>query len=70
MTNQLRAYLDNQAQEFENSVRQALEIAGGDAMAAVRALVIANVFLHEEDERLRAQIRPAFARGRMKKAAS
>ena len=69
MTEQLRAYLDEQAQALDDSVRQALEICNGDAMSALRAVLIANEFLQEENERLRGQISTGFARGRDRKPA-
>ena len=67
MNDQLRAFLNKQADELAENVRQALEMANGDAMAAVRALVIANNFLHEENERLRAQVSSGFTRGQARK---
>jgi hypothetical protein len=65
---ELRAHFDKQAQEFEGAVNQA--IANGDAMAAIRTLVVANIFLHEENERLRTQISSGYMRGQTNKAAS
>jgi hypothetical protein len=67
---ELRAHFDKQAQEFEDAVNQALAIANGDAMAAVRTLVVANIFLHEENERLRTKISSGYMRGQTNKAAS
>ena len=68
MTDGLRAYLDKQAQEFAQSVQQALGACGGDPMSALRALVIANKFLMEENERLKAQASAGFGAGRGKQA--
>lgn len=67
MNDPLRTTSDEQAFELEESVRQALEITNGDAIRALRAAVIANGFLHEENERLRAKISTGFTRGRVKK---
>jgi regulator of replication initiation timing len=67
---ELRAHFDKQAQEFAEAVNQALAIAHGDAMAAVRTLVVANIFLHEENERLRTQISSGYMHGQTNKAAS
>jgi hypothetical protein len=67
---ELRAHFGKQAREFEEAVNQALAIANGDAMAAVRTLVVANIFLHEENERLRTQISSGYMRGQTNKAAS
>jgi hypothetical protein len=66
MNDQLRAYFDERAHELDESVRQALEITNGDAIGALRAVLIANTFLHEENERLRAKISMGFTRGRVK----
>lgn len=68
MNEQLRTYLDEQAAELDESVRQALEVAHGNAIAALRAVLIANIFLHEENERLRAKISMGFTRGRVPKS--
>lgn len=67
MNDRLRAYFDGQAHALAESVRQALEIAHGDAVAALRTVMIANIFLHEENERLRQQISTGFTRGGLKK---
>jgi regulator of replication initiation timing len=67
MNDQLRSYLNEQATELDQSVHQVLEIAGGNVMAALRTVVIANIFLHEENEQLRARISKGFTRGRVKK---
>lgn len=69
MTEQLRAYFDEQATALDESVRQALEICGGDAVAALRAALIANAFLQEEIEAIKQQVSTGFARGRVRKPA-
>ena len=58
MNQQLREYFDTQAQELENAVQQALQACGGDPMSALRSLVIANTFLMEENEQLKAPTTP------------
>lgn len=70
MNHQLRTYFDEQAGELDETVRQALEVANGNAIAALRAVLIANIFLHEENERLRAKISIGFTRGRVPKSRS
>ena len=67
MTDELRGYLDAQAKTIENGVRLALAACGGDAIDALRAAIIANTFLMEENERLRAQISAGFTRGQVKR---
>jgi hypothetical protein len=67
MNDQLRAYLDEQAHDLDESVRQALEITNGDPIGALRAVLIANTFLHEENVGLRAKISMGFTRGGVKK---
>ncbi len=69
MNQQLKAYLDEQAQAVDEDVRQALEICDGDAIRALRITLLANAFLHEENERLKGQISSGFARGRVRKPA-
>jgi hypothetical protein len=51
-------------------VEQALQISQGGPMAAIKALVVANTFLSDENERLRAQISTGYVRCHPKKAAS
>jgi hypothetical protein len=65
---QLRAYFDEQAQMVDDDVREAIEIAGGDVTRALRAALIANTFLIEENERLKTQISQGFTRGKNSKA--
>lgn len=67
MNDRLRAYFGGQANALEESVRQALEITHGDALAALRTVIIANTFLQEENERLRQQISTGFTRGGLRK---
>ena len=67
MSDALRVYFDKQAEEFEQRVQQALSACGGDPMYTVRALVIANTFLMEENERLKSQISTGFDRCQTRK---
>jgi hypothetical protein len=64
MNEQLRIYLNDQMQAVDDDVRQAIELAEGDVMRALRISLIANAFLSEENERLKAQISTGFARRR------
>lgn len=64
MNQQLRAYLDEQAQAVDDDVCQAIELAGGDPVVALRITLIANTFLMDENERLKAQVSKGFARVR------
>jgi hypothetical protein len=54
-----------QRDDLEADVQAAIEACGGDARAAVRALVIANAFLEARCERMRSFISPGFARGKL-----
>jgi hypothetical protein len=64
----VRAYLDEQAQKFDEDVREAIELAGGDITRALRATLIANTFLIEENERLKAMISAGFVRSKATKS--
>jgi hypothetical protein len=57
MNQQLRAYLDNEAQAVDDEVRQALELTKGNAIDALRTTLIANAFLEAEVERLTAEVK-------------
>jgi hypothetical protein len=59
----LKAYLDDQAEELENDVRQAIALAGGDAIQALRITLIANAFTHES-ELLQAHVSKGFVRSK------
>lgn len=52
MTDAFRAYFDQQEQEFDQAVRNAIAACDGDLATVLRAAVIANTFLIEENERL------------------
>jgi len=69
MNDQLRAHLDEQANELDDSVAQTLTITNGDAMAALRASLIAVSFMQEEIDGLKSQVSTGFTRGRVKKPA-
>jgi len=53
--------LDDQADEVEEDVRQAVALAGGNVTDALR---IANAFLTEEVERLKKQVSKGYSRGK------
>ena len=56
------------AEELEMATDQAVEACGGDAWAAVRALLVANAGLEEEVARLQARVSAGYARGRVRRA--
>jgi hypothetical protein len=62
MNQQLRAYLDEQAQAVDEDVRQAVDLAGGDPIVALRITLIANAFLLEENDWLKNQVSTGFTR--------
>ena len=64
MNQQLKTYLDEQAQAVDDDVRLALELCNGNAIQALRTTLIANAFLCEENEQLKAQVSKGFARKR------
>ena len=68
MNEQLRAYLDEQAQAVDDDVRQALELCDGDAIRALRITLIANEFLQEENDKLKRQVSPGYRRRKKVKA--
>ena len=63
MTEQLRAYLSKQMQAVDDDVRQAIELADGDVTRALRITLIANAFLQEENDKLKAQVSKGYRRG-------
>jgi hypothetical protein len=52
---------------LEAEVDEAIAICGGDARAALRAMLVANAYLEAEVERLAEAISTGFARGRIRK---
>jgi hypothetical protein len=52
---------------IDNAVEQAIAVCGGDAVAALRAALIANAFLEAEVERLTAAVSSGFTRGKVTK---
>ena len=62
MNEQLRTYLDEQAQAVDQDVRLAIELCGGDVLQALRTTLIANAFLIEENERLKADASAGYMR--------
>jgi hypothetical protein len=51
--------------DLDGAVEQAITACDGDARAAVRALIVANDFLHAELARIKALISRGFARGKL-----
>jgi hypothetical protein len=54
----------DEAAELEAAVGQAIEACGGDAIATVRALIVANAMLEQEMAELYAKASHGFLRGR------
>jgi hypothetical protein len=52
--------------ELEIEVQEAIDLCGGDVRAALRATLIANMFLQSEVDRLAAAVSSGFARGRIR----
>jgi hypothetical protein len=65
MNQQLKEYLDAQAEVIEADVKEALKLCGGDPMRALRVTLVANAFLEMENERLTQQVSTGYTRGRM-----
>ncbi len=51
-------------QAVDDDVRQAIALADGDVHWALRITLIANAFLHEENEKLKMQTSAGFRRKR------
>ena len=51
----------------DDDLRQALDICRGDALAALRMVLIANSFYEEEIRLLKEEASAGFARGRVRK---
>jgi hypothetical protein len=66
MNQQLKKYLDDQAQEIEDDMKEALAICGGDPMKALRITLIANAFLEERIEQLAAEVSAGYTRRKPK----
>ena len=58
------------AAQAEIEVQEAIDLCGGDARAALRATLIANMFLQSEVDRLTAAVSTGFARGRVRRRPS
>jgi hypothetical protein len=56
---------EQQQDDLEAAVELAISACDGDARAAVRALLVANDFLHREVDRLHALCSRGFARGKL-----
>ena len=53
---------------IDNDVLQALEICKGDAIAALRMVLIANAFYEEEIRKLKLEASAGYARGKTRKS--
>ena len=53
------------ADQLEAAADAAIAAHGGDAREAVKALIVANHFLENELEKLRASVSPGYARGKL-----
>lgn len=53
MTDELRAFLNEQTHEIDDMVREAIELCGGSPLRALYTTIIANKFLSEDNTRLR-----------------
>jgi hypothetical protein len=53
------------ADQLEAAADQAIAACGGDAREAVKALIVANVFLETDLEKLRATVSMGYARGKL-----
>jgi hypothetical protein len=54
------------AEQLDAATDQAIAACGGDARAAVKALIVANEFLESEASELMRAVSQAYARGRFK----
>ena len=54
----------NDVDELEVAINQAIAACGGDARAAIRALILANDFLESEVSELMKVVSHAYVRGR------
>ena len=57
---------NEQDDELEAAVNQAIAVCGGDMRAAVRALIVANNFLDSEIAELMKAVSHAYSRGRFR----
>jgi hypothetical protein len=57
---------NEQDDELETAVDQAIAVCSGDMRAAVRALIVANNFLESEVEELMKAVSHAYTRGRFR----
>jgi hypothetical protein len=53
------------ADDLETAADQAIAACGGDARAAVKALIVANNFLEARVAKLQASVSTGYARGRL-----
>jgi hypothetical protein len=54
-----------QDDDLEAATDAAIAACNGDPRAAIKALIVANGFLHEQVERLTDLVSPGFARGKL-----
>jgi hypothetical protein len=54
---------------IDDDIRQVLEICKGDLEAALRMVLVANVYYEEEIRRLKEEASSGYARGRVRKPA-
>lgn len=65
-----QAFSQYEKPDVDSEIEQALAICGGDALAALRATLIANAFLERRVELLLAGQSAGYARGRVRKPTS
>jgi hypothetical protein len=58
-----------ESHEIDNEVAEAIAVCGGDAVAALRATLIANAFLEQELARITAMLSAGYGRGQDRKPA-
>lgn len=54
-----------QGDDLAAAVDAAIAACDGDPRAAIKALIVANAFLHQQVERLTDLVSPGFARGKL-----
>jgi hypothetical protein len=58
------------AEALEEEVRQAIALCNGDAVAALRATLVANKFLESQLDEAQAQVSSGYLRGKVRRKAS
>jgi hypothetical protein len=64
MTASMRTRADSKSDQLEAATDQAIAACGGDARAAVTALIVANEFLEADVKQLQAAVSNGYARGK------